>query len=163
MVCTEIIWFRIGTSELLLWTRLWTFGFYKMFGSSSVAAQLAVFQEGLSSRELIGHGIKPTWGKNRASWLEKLEEKQNLENQGIVGSIILKLVAYKYIYHMVNEPPLWSSGQSSWLQFRRSWVLFPALPDFLRSRGSGTGSTQPREDTWGATWMKKQRIRSTKP
>jgi hypothetical protein len=25
------------------------------------------------------------------------------------------------------------------------WVRFPALPDFLRSRGSGTGSTQPRE------------------
>jgi hypothetical protein len=26
------------------------------------------------------------------------------------------------------------------------WVRFPALPDFLRSSGSGTGSTQPRED-----------------
>jgi hypothetical protein len=32
------------------------------------------------------------------------------------------------------------------------WPLFqfldpiPALPDFLRSSGSGTGSTQPRED-----------------
>jgi hypothetical protein len=24
-------------------------------------------------------------------------------------------------------------------------VRFPALPHFLRSRGSGTGSTQPRE------------------
>jgi hypothetical protein len=24
-------------------------------------------------------------------------------------------------------------------------VLFPALPDFLRSSGSGTGSIQPRE------------------
>jgi hypothetical protein len=24
-------------------------------------------------------------------------------------------------------------------------VRFPALPDFLRSSGSGTGSTQPRE------------------
>jgi hypothetical protein len=24
-------------------------------------------------------------------------------------------------------------------------VRFPALPDFLRTRGSGTGSTQPRE------------------
>jgi hypothetical protein len=25
-------------------------------------------------------------------------------------------------------------------------VRFPALPNFLRSSGSGTGSTQPRED-----------------
>jgi hypothetical protein len=29
---------------------------------------------------------------------------------------------------------------------QRSPVRFPALLDFLRSRGSGTGSTQPRED-----------------
>jgi hypothetical protein len=28
------------------------------------------------------------------------------------------------------------------------------LPDFLRSSWSGTGSTQPREDNWGATWKK---------
>jgi hypothetical protein len=40
---------------------------------------------------------------------------------------------------------LWPSGQSSWLQILRPWVRFPALPDFLRSNGSGTGSTQPRE------------------
>jgi hypothetical protein len=38
------------------------------------------------------------------------------------------------------------SGQSSWLHIQRSRVRFPALPDFLRSSGSGTGSTQPRED-----------------
>jgi hypothetical protein len=34
-------------------------------------------------------------------------------------------------------------------------VRFPALPDFLRSNGSGTGSTLPREYIWGATWKKK--------
>jgi hypothetical protein len=28
-------------------------------------------------------------------------------------------------------------------------VLFPALPNFLRSSGSGTGSTQPREELLG--------------
>jgi len=43
------------------------------------------------------------------------------------------------------RPPLWSSGQSFWLQIQRSRVRFPALPDFLSSIGSGTGSTQPRE------------------
>ena len=42
-------------------------------------------------------------------------------------------------------PPLWSSGQSFWLHIQRSRVRFPALPDFLSSSGSGTGSTQPRE------------------
>jgi hypothetical protein len=36
------------------------------------------------------------------------------------------------------ELPLWSGGQSS-------WVRFPALPDFLRSSGSGTGSNESRE------------------
>jgi hypothetical protein len=43
-----------------------------------------------------------------------------------------------------SRPPLWSSGQSSWLQIRR--------PGFdsrhhqgKKSSGSGTGSTQPRE------------------
>jgi hypothetical protein len=43
-------------------------------------------------------------------------------------------------------PPLWSSGQTSWLQTQSSRVRFPVLPDFLSSSGSGTGSTQPREE-----------------
>ena len=45
----------------------------------------------------------------------------------------------------IDRPSLWSSGQSFWLQIRRSRVRFPALPDFLSSSGSGTGSIQPRE------------------
>jgi hypothetical protein len=48
-----------------------------------------------------------------------------------------------FIYLII--PPLWSSGQIFWLQIQRSRVRFSALPDFLRSRGSGTGSTQPRD------------------
>jgi hypothetical protein len=36
--------------------------------------------------------------------------------------------------------------RSFWLHIQMSRVRFPALPDFFRSRGSGTGSTQPRED-----------------
>ena len=48
------------------------------------------------------------------------------------------------VRHM-TRPPLWSSGQGFWLQIQRSRVRFPALPDFLSSSGSGTGSTQPRE------------------
>jgi hypothetical protein len=30
-------------------------------------------------------------------------------------------------------------------------IRFPALPDFLRSSGPGTGSTEPRKYNWGAT------------
>jgi hypothetical protein len=45
-------------------------------------------------------------------------------------------------------------GQSSWLQIQKSRVRFLALPDFLRSSGSGLRSTQPREYRWGATWKK---------
>jgi hypothetical protein len=43
-------------------------------------------------------------------------------------------------------PPLWSSDQSSWLLTKRSWARFPVPPNFLLSSGSGTGSTQPRND-----------------
>jgi len=54
----------------------------------------------------------------------------------------------KHYFSVMNynlRPPLWSNGQSFWLQIQRSRVRFPALPDFLSSSGSGTGSTQPRE------------------
>jgi hypothetical protein len=43
------------------------------------------------------------------------------------------------------RPPLWSGAQSFWLQIQRPRVPSPALPDFLISSGSVTGSTQPRD------------------
>jgi hypothetical protein len=42
-------------------------------------------------------------------------------------------------------PPLWSSGQSSWLQIQGFGFRLPVLPDFLKSSGSGMGSTKPCE------------------
>ena len=61
-------------------------------------------------------------------------------------SVCKGLVCF-YFYNVIVEVvfPLWSSGQSFWLQIQRSRFRFPALPDFLSSSGSGTGSTQPRE------------------
>jgi hypothetical protein len=47
-------------------------------------------------------------------------------------------------------PPLGSSGQSSWLQIRRPG--FDSRHYQKKSSRSGTGSTQPREYKWGATW-----------
>ena len=60
------------------------------------------------------------------------------------SKIIKRIINNKNLYKS-NKPPLWYSGQSFWLQVKRSRVRFPALPDVLRSSGSGTGSTQPRE------------------
>jgi hypothetical protein len=57
-----------------------------------------------------------------------------------------EIMEQKYKPLVINGPPLWSSGQSSWLLTQRSPVRFPSLPDFLSSSGSGTGSTQHRED-----------------
>jgi hypothetical protein len=54
-----------------------------------------------------------------------------------------------------DRPPLWSSCQSFWVQIQRYGFDSRELPDFLRSSGSGTGSTQPREYKWGATWKTK--------
>ena len=61
----------------------------------------------------------------------------------IVGVTVLVVVLVVVV--VLVGPPLWSSGQSFWLQIQRSRVRSPALPDFLSSSGSGTGSTQPRE------------------
>jgi hypothetical protein len=58
---------------------------------------------------------------------------------------------FKLFYSMMNHgPPLWSSGQSSWLQMQGSLVRFPGTTK--KSSWSGTGSTQPPEYNWGATW-----------
>jgi ribosomal protein L37E len=56
-----------------------------------------------------------------------------------------------YICYVEESDRLWSSGQSSWLQIRRPG--FDSLHyQKKKSSGSGTGSTQPREYNWGATW-----------
>jgi hypothetical protein len=57
-----------------------------------------------------------------------------------------------WFYNVVVSygPPLWSSGQSSWLQIRRPG--FDSRHYQKKSSGFGTGSTQPREYNWGPTW-----------
>jgi hypothetical protein len=60
---------------------------------------------------------------------------------------LTRIVVVAFRKNVRQRPPLWSSGQSFWLQIQSSQVRFPVLPHFLKNNGSGTGSTQPREDT----------------
>jgi hypothetical protein len=55
VVWNGLIWLKLGTSEELLWTRQWTFGFHTMLGNSWVAERLEAYQKGLivSSVELV--------------------------------------------------------------------------------------------------------------
>jgi hypothetical protein len=50
------------------------------------------------------------------------------------------------------RPPLWSSGQEFLDTHPGARVRFPA--GRKTSSGSGTGSAQPREYNWEATWQK---------
>jgi hypothetical protein len=83
----------------------------------------------------------PLWSCGQSSWLHN-------------GDVLCFLWGTNWIYIWYVEesrPPLSSSGQSSWLHIQTSRIRFPAIRDFLRSSGSGTGSPQPREYNWRAT------------
>jgi hypothetical protein len=69
-----------------------------------------------------------------------------------------------------SEGGTWTTSAHRWDNIFYSWmykwseflatdpevkVRFPVLTDFLRSSGTGTGSTQLCEYKWGATWWKK--------
>jgi hypothetical protein len=60
-------------------------------------------------------------------------------------------------YERIKWPPLWFLATDPEVQVR-----FQALSNFLRSSGSWTGTTHPREYNWEATWKKIQRLESRK-
>jgi hypothetical protein len=53
--------------------------------------------------------------------------------------LFVKKKSNKSMYISMIGRPLWSSGQSSWLQIQRTWVRFPALPDFWEVVGLERG------------------------
>jgi hypothetical protein len=85
----------------------------------------------------------------------KLFECDGSEFRSKVGKLATCIFLSHHRIIVLVWPSLWYSGQSSWLQIQRSRVRVQALPDFLRSSGSGTLFTQPRESNWGATWKKR--------
>jgi hypothetical protein len=62
-----------------------------------------------------------------------------------VCSMSFYFLFFFYVRISLLRPPLWSSGQSSWIQTQGSRARFPALPKSLNSSESGTGFTA----SWG--------------
>jgi hypothetical protein len=81
--------------------------------------------------------------------LPEVSGKWDLKSIEVYSIIIYADSKFVTLYYLellyCRGPRLLSRGQSSWLQIQRSWVWFPALPDFLRSSESETGSTQPHK------------------
>jgi hypothetical protein len=97
------------------------------------------FRRGCSSEEKLGH--------------TKVRVRVQLQHATLEAARIgySLVISRRCFYHV--WPLLWSSAEflAADPEVR---VRFPALQDFLRSSVSGTGSTQPREYNWGATWKK---------
>jgi hypothetical protein len=76
---------------------------------------------------------------------ERVVAKRGAKDSVIIlqAEIYSELVSPFKAFYSLIWPPLWSSGQSSWLQIRRPG--FDSQHYQKKSSGSGTGSTQPRE------------------
>jgi hypothetical protein len=72
-------------------------------------------------------------------------------NSGLLWRDLRRLLKWNVITNISNLCRI----EGTWLQIRWSRIRFPALPDFLRSSGSGTGSTEPRQDKRRDTWETK--------
>jgi hypothetical protein len=91
------------------------------------------------------------WAQHGQPFAFKLEAARFTEKS--VDDLPQQEVNIVYCYHYFlfvnNKDSLYYSdrlcGLSSWLQIKRSRVRFRTLSDFLRSSGSGMGSTQPSE------------------
>jgi hypothetical protein len=103
-----------------------------------------------------------SWVTERVDWFHLLLNPSKIQigasswSQNEIQTRFLKGIRhtkkclFQFVYHSY-WPPLCSSGQSSWLQIRR--LGFDSRHYHKKiSSGSGTGSTQPREYNWGATW-----------
>jgi hypothetical protein len=85
-----------------------------------------------------------TWESKRnprlrgIKWIQAHVKKRQWNNRGMKDLYNFILIN-PFICMSLHVLARWSSGQSFWLQIQRPLVRFPALPDFLRCRASGTG------------------------
>jgi hypothetical protein len=110
-----------------------------------------------SKQTFLSSSTHATFMVTRKVWLiiltgelRDLTDSQKTSDLGLISQIRLYHFSSLTLHRVCNRaypvrPPLWSSGQSSWLQIQRSGVRIPEIPDFLRSSGSGTVSTEPLE------------------
>jgi hypothetical protein len=105
------------------------------------------------SKQIILHGTKINFQQNNLH-PSGISQKQIPVRTELMSE---HKILYNYIYNLMlpeqkyinnlaevyDRPPLWSSGQSSWLQIQGSRVPFPDTTK--KTSESGTGSTQPRE------------------
>jgi len=135
---SEYVLWRKAPSQILM--KLVVFDEKKQFLMLTLTALYSV-----SRRPYVRLGAPIAVATSVTLWPIKLHR---VISQKTVNSNFIVSNASNIFWHLSAQhwPPLWSSGQSFWLQIQRSRVRFPALPDFLSSSGSGTGSTQPRED-----------------
>ena len=87
----------------------------------------------------------PTLGDEHRLWIFIALDSANIWAYCFISQNMMSLPYEKLLNIFLYGSFLSSSGQSFWLRIQRSRVRSPALPDFLSSSGSGTGSTQPRE------------------
>jgi hypothetical protein len=111
----------------------------------------------------IGRGLVTGWSPSKEAYRLCIRSRNCKRGQDPTKGCRAKIIVIIIIININNgnvidglwRPPLWSNGQSFWLQIQRSRFRFPVQPDFLMSSGFGTGSTQPCDYNWGAHWMEK--------
>jgi hypothetical protein len=125
LICLYVTLLRFQSQVMFLFTPSWT------------PNPILCFPYWTATRH--GQRLKPRCRKGRNLYISHTEGHSKLRPSG------LRNVSISGEFEFCRMP-LWSGGQSSWPQIQRSQVRFPTLLDFLGSSGSGTGSTQPRED-----------------